>query len=118
MVKFLLKPKTVKHPASSARPLILSNQMKLPNGERAIVDIAKLQGYCLNPHHSRGRNKARVFASAGIRQADAEELRTAPLVLRILSDNAIWSTSIWSARAEQSRSAVPGSYESKRTRPG
>jgi hypothetical protein len=51
--------------------------MKLPNGERAIVDIGKLQGYCLNPHRSRGRNKARVFASVGIRQADAEELRTA-----------------------------------------
>jgi hypothetical protein len=53
--------------------------MKLPNGERAIVDIRKLQGYCLNPQHSRGRNKARVFASAGIRQADAEELGTALL---------------------------------------
>jgi len=53
--------------------------MKLPNGERAIVDIGKLQGYCLNPHQPRGRNKARVFASVGIRQADAEELRTALL---------------------------------------
>ena len=53
--------------------------MKLPNGERAIVDGRKLQGYCLNPQHSRGRNKARVFASVGIRQADAEEFRTALL---------------------------------------
>jgi hypothetical protein len=60
-------------------PLLRSNEMKLPNGESAIVDIGKLQGYCLNPHHSRGRNKARVFASVGIRQADAEELRTALL---------------------------------------
>jgi hypothetical protein len=53
--------------------------MKLPNGERATVDIGKLHGYCLNPHHPRGRNKARVFASVGIRQADAEELRAALL---------------------------------------
>jgi len=53
--------------------------MKLPNGERAIVDIGKLQGYCPSPHHPRGRNKAPVFASVGIRQADAEELRTALL---------------------------------------
>lgn len=53
--------------------------MKLPNGERAIVDSRKLREYCLNPDHPRGRNKARVFASAGIRQADAEELRTALL---------------------------------------
>jgi hypothetical protein len=53
--------------------------MKLPNGGRAIVDIRKLQGYCLDPQHPRGRNKARVFASAGIRHADAGELRIALL---------------------------------------
>jgi hypothetical protein len=53
--------------------------MKLPNGERAVVDIRKLQEYCLNPRHLRGRNKARVFASVGIRQSDAEEIRTALL---------------------------------------
>jgi hypothetical protein len=50
--------------------------MKLPNGDRAIVDIQKLSVYCLNPHHPRGRNKARVFASVGLRATDAEELRT------------------------------------------
>ena len=54
--------------------------MKLPNGDRALVDIQKLSGYCLNPHHPRGRNKARVFASAGVRQDDAEELRLAVLM--------------------------------------
>ena len=53
--------------------------MKLPNGALAIVDIQKLRVYYLNPHHPRGRNKARVFASVGIREADAEELRTALL---------------------------------------
>lgn len=37
----------------------------------------KLQEYCLNPQHPRGRNKARVFASVGIRLTDAEELRSA-----------------------------------------
>ena len=51
--------------------------MKLPNGERAIVDSRKLGGYWLNLQHSRGRNKARVFASVGIRLADAEVLRDA-----------------------------------------
>ena len=25
--------------------------MKLPNGERAVVDIVKLSDYCLNPDH-------------------------------------------------------------------
>jgi hypothetical protein len=57
--------------------------MKLPNGERAIVDLRKLQGYCLNPQHPRGRNKTRVFASVGIRDTDAEDLRTALLAAAI-----------------------------------
>lgn len=59
--------------------------MTLPNGEHAIVDSGKLEGYCLNPQHSRGRNKARVFASVGIRQADAEALTDA---LRSAATNA------------------------------
>jgi len=50
--------------------------MRLPNGEHAIVDLAKLRDYVLNPHHPRGRHKARVFASAlAILQSDAEFLR-------------------------------------------
>lgn len=57
--------------------------MKLPNGDRAVVDLRKLQEYCLNPHHSRGRNKARVFASVGIAQADAEALREALLAAAV-----------------------------------
>ncbi|HNY41021.1 MAG TPA: hypothetical protein PKJ41_11520 [Bryobacteraceae bacterium] len=53
--------------------------MKLPNGDRAIVHIEKLLGYCLNAQHPRGRHKARVFASVGILPADAEELLDALL---------------------------------------
>jgi hypothetical protein len=50
--------------------------MKLPGGEQAIVDIAKLRDYCLNPAHARGRHKARVFAAAlGLTAADAGFLR-------------------------------------------
>lgn len=50
--------------------------MKLPGGERAVVDIAKLRDYCLNDQHSRGRHKARVFASAlGLTVAHADFLR-------------------------------------------
>ena len=37
--------------------------MKLPGGDNAIVDIAKLRDYCLDPQHPRGRHKARVFAA-------------------------------------------------------
>ena len=50
--------------------------MKLPNAEHAVVDIRKLQDYCLNPHHDEGKHKARVFISALELTADeAEELR-------------------------------------------
>jgi hypothetical protein len=50
--------------------------MKLPNGDRAFVDLRKLADYCLNPAHFRGRHKARVFASAlDLTAENAEELR-------------------------------------------
>ena len=50
--------------------------MRLPGRERAVVDIAKLRDYCLNPFHPRGRYKARVFAaSLRLTQADAKFLR-------------------------------------------
>lgn len=55
--------------------------MRLPNGDRAFVDIRKLRDYCLNPAHLRGRHKARVFAAAlGLTADDAEELRQLLLV--------------------------------------
>jgi hypothetical protein len=50
--------------------------MKLPNGERAIVDVVKLRDYCLSAQHPYGSNKARVFRSAlGFDESRAEELR-------------------------------------------
>ena len=54
-------------------------QAALPHGERAIVELRKLEEYCLNPHHPRGRHKARVFASVGVGQGDAQVLREALL---------------------------------------
>ena len=50
--------------------------MKIPNAERAVVDIRKLRDYCLNPQHNRGKHKARLFTSLlGMGSDDAEELR-------------------------------------------
>ena len=50
--------------------------MKLPGGDKAIVDEQKLVGYCLDPEHPRGKHKARVFAHAlGFTAANANELR-------------------------------------------
>ena len=54
--------------------------MKLPNADRAVVEIEKLRDYCLNINHPRGRHKARVFVTAlGIKADDAEELKQAIL---------------------------------------
>lgn len=56
--------------------------MKLPNAEKAFVDVTKLRDYSLNPEHESGGHKARVFQAAlGLTLNDAEWLRVA--VLRI-----------------------------------
>jgi hypothetical protein len=63
--------------------------VKLPNGDKAIVELAKLTEYCLDPAHPRGRHKARVFASSlGLEQQDAPVLRVALLEAAETSDDA------------------------------
>ena len=48
----------------------------LPNAENAILDIRKIEDYCLSPAHPRGRHKARVFREAlGLGRSDAGWLR-------------------------------------------
>ena len=53
---------------------------RLPHHDEAILDIRKLEDYCLNPSHPRGRNESRVFREAlGLRRGDAAWLRDALL---------------------------------------
>ncbi len=69
---------------------------KLPNPEKAVVEMRKLREYCLSPEHPRGKHKARVFASAlGLTAEDSEELRRA-----LLS----------AANSEEATSAEEGEY--------
>ena len=50
--------------------------MKLPNAANAVIDIAKLRDYCLNPNHPEGKHKARIFLEKlGLTRNDAERLR-------------------------------------------
>jgi hypothetical protein len=50
--------------------------MKLPNVERAVIDIKKLRDYSLNPNHPEGKHKARVFLEKlDFTADDAERLR-------------------------------------------
>ena len=61
--------------------------MKLPNADRAVVEIDKLTQYCLNPAHPRGRHKARVFESVlGLTAADGDPLREALLDAALRED--------------------------------
>jgi uncharacterized protein DUF6883 len=49
--------------------------VKLPHAHQAIIDIAKLRDYSLNPLHPEGKHKARVFAATlGFSSSDAERL--------------------------------------------
>lgn len=53
---------------------------RIPHADRAILDIRKIEAYCLSPAHPRGRHKARVFREAlGLAQTDAQWLREALL---------------------------------------
>ena len=64
--------------------------MKLPNADTAVVDIAKLRDYCLNPNHPVGKHKARVFNSAlGLAAGDAEYLCDAILEAALILDVAL-----------------------------
>ncbi|MGC1218511.1 MAG: DUF6883 domain-containing protein [Phormidesmis sp.] len=55
--------------------------MKLPNPDKAVMPLEKLEGYALNPEHPEGRHKAVVFRAAlGIGIAEADELRAALLM--------------------------------------
>ncbi len=50
--------------------------MKLPNADRAFVDVVKLRDYSLNTEHKEGKHKARVFADAlGLKSDHAGWLR-------------------------------------------
>ncbi len=54
--------------------------MKVPNADRAVVDIRKLRDYCLNLDHPRGKHKARVFlSSCGMTAENADDLHDALL---------------------------------------
>ncbi len=49
---------------------------RLPNSERVVLDIRKLEDYCLDPEHPRGRHKARLFRELlGATRADGRWLR-------------------------------------------
>ena len=56
----------------------------IPNADKAVVDLNKLQNYCLNLNHRVGKHKARLFLSIlGMKTDDADELRK--IILRAIT---------------------------------
>lgn len=54
--------------------------MKLPDGDRAVIPVGKIERYCLAVEHDTGSHKARVFAAAlGLTLKDAPFLKRALL---------------------------------------
>lgn len=66
--------------------------MKLPNADRAVVEIGKLRDYSLNPAHPEGKHKARVFVTLmGLTMTDAGHLRRM-ILDAVLTQDAIRGT--------------------------
>lgn len=63
--------------------------MRLPNGDRAIIDERKIRDYSLSPDHEDGQHKARLFETTlGLTIDDADRL-IAALRRAAASDQAI-----------------------------
>jgi hypothetical protein len=86
----------------------------LPNGNRAVLDLRKIEDYCLNPFHPSGRHKARVFRNAlGIGRNDSRWLQATFLAsaredeaIRLAEDSIGQRWRIDIAVARQDRNAV------------
>jgi hypothetical protein len=67
--------------------------MKLPRGESAIVEDAKVRDYLLSPDHPIGRFKARVFSAVGYRHENWQRLRDDLVALAAVVDAELVPTS-------------------------
>lgn len=56
--------------------IVIGGLMKVPDAQKAVVDVRKLCEYCLNFEHEYGRHKARLFAATlGMTAENAQILR-------------------------------------------
>lgn len=70
------KRRKIEEKGFTLEDIIRLNSNLLPNADKAVVDIRKLRDYSLNPDHSTGKDKARLFSSIlGMTAENAEELR-------------------------------------------
>jgi hypothetical protein len=70
-----------------------------PHAESAVLDIRKLEDYCLNPSHPRGRHKARVFRQVlDVDRSDAPWLRDILLQAARVSEAAQVGADVWGSQ--------------------
>jgi hypothetical protein len=71
----------------------------LPNGDQAILDIRKIEDYCLSHSHPRGRHKARMFREAlDLQRSDAPWLRDVLLEAARSGPASQLATDAWGSR--------------------
>lgn len=69
---------------------------RLPHSDDLILDVRKIEDYCLSPTHRRGRHKARVFRQAlDLGPGDAAWLRDSILEVARSEDAQPIATNEW-----------------------
>jgi hypothetical protein len=69
---------------------------RLPHGDEAILDIRKIEDYCMSPSHPRGRHKARVFREVlDLQRSDAARLRNVLLEAAHSSEASPIAVDLW-----------------------
>jgi len=87
-------------PLAPNRPRSQSAAMtkRLPRGDQAIVDLRKIEDYCLSSSHPRGRHKARVFREAlDLQRNDAAWLRDVLLEAARSNEASPIAANLWGA---------------------
>ena len=73
--------------------------MKLPNGDRAIIDRRKVTDYCLSHDHDDGSHKARLFqARVGVNQDNSALLLTALRTVAVTGEAAVGKVDEYGSR--------------------
>ena len=70
--------------------------MRLPHSDEAVLDIRKIEDFCLSPSHPRGRHKARVIREAiDLQRGDAAWLQDALLEVARSSEASRVAADAW-----------------------
>jgi len=90
--------------------------MKIPNADRAVVEIVKLSDYCFNPDHPRGKHKAKVFRSACGFTAENADVARQQLLESAARDEAVLAASDMHGRRYVIECVLTGPSGSARVR--